>query len=194
MSGFNKNMTEISFTSSLKPVRIKDFRKITASMSDDGFVDFPWLISSSRVQKDVYTTHICDCSAFLLNDGEKALLKHLNPNNDNNHNIYKIYNFIETHFKLPDKKLQAVLIGSHPEEISQDIFKQFAKFIERFEIPATILKTGKSPTDVAYRTCSDEVLITNEHIDKSLKAGKSKQEALLSGFEYVKIAPCDEIV
>ena len=186
-------MTEISFTSTIRPVKINDFRKITASISEDGLVDFPWLISSSRVQKDVYTTHICDCTGYLINDGQKAMLKHLTPNDEKNHNIYRIFNFISSYFKLPDKNLQAVLIGSHPEQNSQDIFKKLQLFSERFKIPTTILKTGKSPTDIAYKTSTDEIIVTNEHIDRSLKAGKSKAEALQSGFEYVKISQMDEI-
>lgn len=193
MTGFDNNMTEISFTSKLVPVKYNDFNKITSSISDEGFVDFPWNINSSRVAPNVYTCHICDCTAYIINDGEKALLMHLMPYNDINHNIYRIFNFISNHFKLPDKNLQAVLVGSHAEEISQDIFKKIALFSERFEIPTTILKTGKSPTHLAYKTCKDEVIISNDQIDIFIKAGKSNREALQSGFEYVKISQMDEI-
>lgn len=186
-------MSEITFTSKLIPVRSADFSVRTSSFSRDNFVDYPWVISSSRVAKDVFTNNICDCTAFLISDGEKALLKHLNPAIEKNHVFSDIIKFVSNNFDMSSRNLQAVLIGGSSGKEAKSLFTGFMNFLRNFNIPATILYSGKTPTHVAYRTSLDEVWISNKHIDKALVAGKSNREALLSGFEKVEISHCDEI-
>ena len=187
-------MNNISFTSAIRPVTARDFAKLTKPINRAHFVDYPWGINSSVVKQDVYTGYICNCTACLLTDGQKAMLMHLLPSSSANHNPKRIFNYINNHFYLPNKNLQAVLTGSKPEKESEDIFNIFLNILNKFNIPATILKNGRAPTDLAYRTCTDEVLVTNKYIDLCLTAGRSKQNALETGFEYIKIAPCDEII
>lgn len=186
-------MTDISFTSIIKPVTKQDYAKFTASINRSHFVDYPWGVYSSVVKPDVATGYICNCTACLITDGQKAMLMHLLPSSRANHNPERISKFINNHFKIPDKNLQAVVVGSHPEKESQDIFNIFMNFLDKFKIPTTILKTGRAPTDIAYKTSTDEVVITNKYIDLCLIAGRSKQNALETGFEHVKISDRDEL-
>ncbi|MBO6087780.1 hypothetical protein J6P92_05480 [bacterium] len=184
---------EISFTSLLTPVTSNEFAKRTASVNRDGVVDYPWSIASSRVAKDVITYRICDCSACLITDGEKALLKHLLPANEDNHNFKKVFKFISDNMDLNNPNLQAVLVGSKPTAPSRDIFNKFLELLNGLHIPTTILKDGKGPTHIAYRTCTDEVLISNPKIDQLLNKKANNRDAIYNGFEYVKISNCDYI-
>lgn len=185
-------MTEISFTSKLVPLKQSDFHNITSAFSRDCFVDYPWTISSSKIGKDVFTHRICDCSAFLITDGQKAILKHLCPSNESNHHFTNVLDFLRNNIDLKDVNLQAVLVGSKNTKPSQDIWNKFIDLLDYLKIPATILKDGKSPTHLAYRTCRDEVLISNEHIEKLLKQGVNNRDAIFNGFHEVKISPFDE--
>lgn len=120
---------------------------------------------------------------------------HLNPAIEENHHFSKILPFIARNIDLKSKDLQAVVIGSRPKDAkSADIFNKFIKFFHDYNIPATVLKNGRAPINVAYRTCTDEVIISNRKIDSALKKGKSSMEALNEGFEEVKIAECDYVV
>ncbi len=186
-------MTEISFTSKIVPLKQSDFNKLTSSFNRDNFVDFPWDIGTSRIAKDVFTHRVCDCSACLVTNGDKALLMHLSPANEYNHHFSSVLNFLRNNIDLKDKNLQAVLLGSKQTKKSQDIWNKFVDLLQYLEIPTTLLKDGKSPTHLAYRTCTDEILISNEHIDKMLKKGTAAKESLINGFRDVRIASCDEI-
>lgn len=188
-------MNNISFTSAIRPVETKDFSQYKMPINRDSYVDFPWTISTSRVARDVYTTNICDCTGVLITTGEKALLMHLNPAVEDNHCFSKILNYISQNVDLKDENLQAVVIGSKSKsKKSSDIFNKFTKFFEDYGIPATILRNGRSPVNIAYRTCTDEVIISNKKMDKAIKAGQSGMDALTSGFEEVNIAKCDYVV
>ncbi len=186
-------MTEISFTSKIVPMYWQDFHKLTSSFSRDNFVDYPWAISSSRVAKDVFTQRICDCTSCLITNGDKALLMHLLPANKDNHIFSNVLNFLRNNLDLKDKNLQAVLVGSKNTKPSQDIWNKFVDLLDYLKIPTTILKNGQSPTHLAYRTSTDEVLVSNLQIGDAVLKKESPMQALLDGFESVKIAKCDEI-
>ena len=186
-------MTEISFTSKIVPMYWQDFNKVTSSFCRDNLVDYPWSVSSSRVGKDLFTHRICDCSACLVTDGKKAVLMHLLPSNKDNHIFSNVLFFLRNNLDLKDKNLQAVLVGSKNTKSSQDIWNKFVDLLDYLKIPTTILKNGKSPTHLAYRTSTDEVLISNEQISNVVRLNKGAKQALSDGFEYVKISDHDEI-
>ena len=186
-------MTEISFTSKIVPLAPADFNKITSSFCRDNFVDYPWNISTSRIAKDVFTNRVCDCSACLITNGDKALLMHLMPATESNHAFSNVLNYLRNNIDLKDKNLQAVLVGSKPTKQSLDIWNKFVDLLDYLKIPTTFLKDGKSPTHLAYKTSTDEVLISNEHIAKSLKKGINEREAIVNGFKEINISHCDEI-
>ena len=168
-------MTEISFTSKIVPMYWQDFNKITSSFSRDNFVDYPWAISSSRIGKDVFTQRVCDWL------------------NKDNHIFSNVLNFLRNNIDLKDKNLQAVLVGSKNSKQSQDIWNKFVDLLDYLKIPTTFLKDGKSPTHLAYRTCTDEVLVSNLQIGDAVLAKKSPLDALNDGFREVKISPFDEL-
>lgn len=184
---------EISFTSKLTPIKCSDFSKFTSSFNRDNFVDFPWTISSTRVTKDVFTNNICDCSACLITDGEKAMLMHLIPTNINNHSFHSILKYIAYNFNVNKRNLQAILIGAQKTKLSKNLNNILTQVLDYLNIPTTVLKFGKAPTHIAYRTCKDEVFITNRAIDKSLKLGKNSFDALQSGFETFKLSEFDNV-
>lgn len=186
-------MTNISFTSKIIPMKSSDFNKITSSFNPNCFVDYPWTLSTSRIAKDVFTYRICDCSSCLITDGDKALLMHLIPSNESNHHFNRILEYLRNNIDLKNKHLQALLLGSKNTKSSQDIWNKFVNLLDYLKIPTTYLKNGKSPTHLAYKTCTDEILISNEHIDRMLKKGGTAKNSLINGFEYVKISDFDEI-
>ena len=183
-------MTDISFTSKIVPIKTTDFSRVTSAFYRDNFVDCPWDIASSRVAKDVFTNHIADCTCCLITTGKKALLMHLCPTNEANHDISKIFQYIKNNLNLKEE-LQAILVGSQREKESLDIFNKFRKLLEDLKIPTTIFQTPKSRTHLAYVTSTDEVLISSNNIDAGLISGKSNQNAVCSAFEYSKISDCD---
>ena len=188
------NMTNnITFTSKITPLTNSNFSKITSAFNRDNFVGFPWDLSNSRIAKDVFTNNVQDCSVCLLTDGDKALLMHLMPFNEKNYTYSKIYKLFENNFDLNDKNLQAVLLGSKPTKPSQYIYNLLTSVLNNLGISTTVLKTGKSATSLAYRTCKDEIFVANKHITKALDAGKSAKEAVNAGFETVIISPADVI-
>lgn len=186
-------MIEISFTSKIVPIVQNDFYKITSTFNRNSFVDFPWTIAESRIGKDVYTKRVCDCSTCLITNGSEAVLMHLDPSIIENHVFSKVLIFLRNNIDLNDKNLQAVLIGSKNTKSSQDIWKKFVNLMDYLNIPTSIFKNGKSPTNIAYRTRTDEILISNNHIEKFLKTKTNSREVLENSFGKIKIASCDEI-
>ena len=184
---------EISFTSKLIPVKSSEFCRRTASFNQNNFVDYPWTVSTSRVATDVYTNNICDCSVCLITDGQKALLMHLSPARKGNHDFSNVLKYISNNMDLNNKDLQSILIGSKPLAPSLDIFNKFKNLLNILNIPTTILENGKGATHIAYRTCTDEVIISNIKINKLLDAGCNNRDAIFNGFENVKISDCDYI-
>lgn len=187
-------MNNITFTHRIKPDTSAEFNKTLSSFSREGFVDDRWDISCTKVNKKVYTFAISDCTVCLITDGQKAMLMHLSPLKENNHNLNHIFNFIKNIFDLNDKNLQAVLIGSKENKLSQDIFKKLHWILEKFNIPTSILKIGKDPTNIAYSSFNDELLITSKNIAEKLNSGKSHKDTILESFDKVIIADFDEII
>lgn len=188
-------MNDISFTSGIRPVLWNDFLKYKSVMSADNFVGHPWLISSSKVAGDVYTTNICDCTSCLITDGKKALMMHLNSYSEHNQDFRNVLKYISNNMNLSDNNLQAVLVGSKSSNaLSAKIFKSFTLLLNHLKIPVTILKNGFDSTSIAYRTCKDEVVVSNFAIEKALNSGQKGIKALESGFQEVKISDLDYVL
>ena len=186
-------MKNISFSSRIKPVTLMDYATITMRIPHEQGVHYPWTIRQSVKAADVYTKGVIDCSACLITDGSDAVLMHLTPDNGINHAFSLVTDFLRGKIDLKNPNLQAVLLGSKNTEKSQDIYNKFKTFLERFKIPYTELKNGKTPTSVTYKTSEHTVFVTSAAIDKMLKKGFNAKEALNSGFEKISLANCDEI-
>ena len=188
-------MQNVNFTSGIRPVSTKDFSKYIKPINPENFVDYPWTVASSRVAKDVFTNNICNCTGALITTGDKALMMHLNPAIDKNHEFGNILKYIAQNIDLNNKHLQGFLIGSKPKDAdSSDIFNKFLNFFRDYKIPTTVIRNGYAPINLAYRGCTDEIIVANKRMDTALDSGKKGLEALRSGFEDVNIAECDYVV
>ncbi len=187
-------LMEISFTSGIKPATLQEFSKFIEKINSKNAVNYPWTIKESALAKDVYTRNICDCSACLITDGQKALLMHLSPALEVNHAFNQVLQFIRDSVDLKQPNLQAVLVGSKNNKKSLDIYNKFSELLNRLNIPFSEIKNGKTPTSIAYSSTTDEVLITNSTIDKMLKKGFTTQNTLDKSFEKYLITDCDEIL
>lgn len=190
----NYKMDNINFTSQIKPVKFSDYRKFVSTMNRKNFVDYPWTTEESKIGQNVYTEDICDCTSCLITTGKEALLMHLCPSVKENHFFDNVLLFLRNHLDLKADGMQAIVTGSKNTKKSQDIFNKFLELLDYLNIPTTVLKNGKSPVNIAYKTSKDEFVISNLHIDRALKNGKSSKDALKSGFESVKISDKDELI
>lgn len=185
---------EISFTSGIKPSTLQEFSKLRKKIDIKNAVNFPWTIKESAIAPDVYTTKICDCTSCLITDGQQGLLMHLCPTIEANHAFSKVLNFLRDAIDLKNSNLQAVLVGSKNNKKSLDIYNKFTELLNKLGIPFSEIKNGKTPTNIAYSSTSDEILISNQTIDKALKKGASSEEALQEAFEKYSICEYDEII
>lgn len=183
----------VAFTSRIVPINSLDFNKITSRISKNNFSDYPWTLNEAVVGRDVFTNRICDCTCVVLSDGQKASLLHLNPAQKANHIMTDMIKFVTKNFNINSKDLTAVVVGSKNTKPSQGVYNNWINFLTSYNIPFTILKNGKTPTSVAYRTDTDEVLISNLTISDALQNKMSRKEALSSAFEHIFIANSDEI-
>ena len=188
-----KNMADVSFTSRIRPVSCKDFNKIVSVIPRNKFVSHPWLIEDSKMGQNVFTTNICDCTSCLISNGQEALLMHLSPMQESNHFFNNVLIYLRNHLDLKDENLQAILVGSKNTKKSLDIYNKFVDLLNNFGIPISELKNGKTPTNVAYKTNTDEIYVSNLTIDKLLKKGNSAEDALDKSFEKIEISKTDSL-
>lgn len=186
-------MSEISFTSKLTPVSLSEFSHITGKFGKNNAVNYPWTINESIKAQNVYTTNICDCSGCLITNGKEAILMHLCPQIEKNHEFSRVLTFLRMNINLKNNKLHAVLLGSKNNKQSLDIYNKFLELLKNLGMQISEFKNGKKPTSIAYKSNGDEVLITNKEIDKFIKRGESFKQALHSGFEKIFVADCDKI-
>lgn len=186
-------MTDVSFTSHIKPVTCEDFNNIVTTIPREKFVSFPWTIEDSKLGKDVFTTNICDCSSCLITNGQEAMLMHLSPMQESNHFFNNVLIFLRNHLDLKDENLQAIIVGSKNTKKSLDIYNKFVELLNKMGIPFSELKNGKTPTNIVYKTNSDEIYVSNLTIDKLLKKENTPQSTLEKSFEKVNIANTDTL-
>lgn len=194
---FTFNMgSNISFTHNIRPLYSADFHRITAGFGKKNFVDYPWTMAESVVGDNLYTTRVCDCTACLITDGEKAMLLHLCPSNKSNLIFNDLLSFISKNIDIMAKdKVQALMLGSKDTVASKNLWNNFSKIFKIFEIPVTKLRNGKWGTNLAYRQSTDEVLISSYPMDLQIRKGKSSgMELLNSHFKDVSISEYDEVV
>lgn|SRR5574344_97968 len=187
-------MDKINFTSRITPLKLSEFSHLSTRIGYDNAVNYPWTINQSVISSDVFTTGVRDCSTCLLTNGKKAVLMHLCPSTEENHMFSLVFNFLKNAINFNDENLQAVLVGSKNTKTSLDIWNKFLNLLNEKSIPVSILRNGKTPTHIAYRTDTDEVYVTNKTIDKFLRCKIPNKESLIYGFEQVSISPFDEIV
>lgn len=187
-------MSEISFTSAIRPVSLRDFSSAVTKIGSKHSVNYPWTINESIKAQAAYTTNICDCTMLGISDGENVLMMHICPTVEQNHNLFSLKQFIARHINLKNTNLEGMLIGSKMNKKSQEIYEKLSNLLQNFKIPYSELKIGKDPIKTAYSSQTDEWIVSSPYIDKLLKKGTEPLSVLNSTFEKVKIADTDEVV
>lgn len=186
-------MAEITFTSRITPISLREFNKVIERIDSSNAINYPWTIKDSKLAHRTYTKGICDCTACLIKDNNQGLLMHLCPEWNDNHNPSTLLSFIKNKINLKSSNLTAMLIGSKNTKKSLDTYEMLKDFLTKFNIPFSELKNGKKTTHIAYRADTDEIYISNLKIDKMLENKATAKEALENGFEKINIADFDEI-
>ena len=112
---------------------------------------------------------------------------------ESNHFFNNVLIFLRNHLDLKDENLQAIIVGSKNTKKSLDIYNKFVELLNKMGIPFSELKNGKTPTNIVYKTNSDEIYVSNLTIDKLLKKENTPQSTLEKSFEKVNIANTDTL-
>lgn len=172
---------------------LRDFYRISKPMGLKNYVQYPWNLDCSVAGKDVYTKDIIDCTACLLTDGKESMLMHLCCTKPKNHDAESLLSYIKSHFDLSNKKLHAIILGSKKVPQSVELFEKFVNMFTQLKIPFSMFKNGKTKTHIAYSVEKDEVFISNDVIDYTLKRGWDVEKSMKNGFENVSLASGDFI-
>lgn len=189
----NTYCNNITFTSKITPVLQQDFNKISKHMGIDNLAGYPWVLGTSVKGPMVYTQDVLNCSVCLITDGKEALLMHLNPCKSQNHDFEAVLKFTKRNIDVCNKNLHAILIGSKNVPNSLELFDKFKRMLSSLNIPFSVLKNGKKPTNIAYNAEKDEVFVSSESIDYMLKHGLENEKTLINAFESVEINKIDFI-
>lgn len=187
-------MSEISFTSSIRPVSLSNFNKLTSNVSTS--VDI-WTINGAKKNTSAKTDRIMDCTAMGITDGKSVFLMHIIPDFSSNKNYFaKIIDKIKENIDLTSEYLQAILVGSKAYSRESQIgYNNFARFLKENKIPFSELKGGDTVHKIAYKTHTDEWIVSNYDIDSLLRSGETDSKKLLEiGFDKVKINKLDNII
>ncbi len=187
-------MSDISFTSGIRAIPIQTFNKNITQIGKQHSVNYPWTIDQAVKASEAYTTNILDCTMAGITDGQNVLMLHLCPTINRNHNSFDIQQFIAHNMDMKSPNLQAIIIGSKINKLSQDIYTKIKEIIAHFNIPLSELKIGKDSLNVSYSSKNDEWLISSLAIDKQLKKGLKSSEVLTNNFNEINVASCDELV
>ena len=99
----------ISFTSLIKPVGFGTFHTITARMSKNSYVPYPWTLKEAALASDVFTKSVSDCSVYIISDGQKAKMYHICPGCDDAKQFGQIERDIESTFDLSSENIEAFI-------------------------------------------------------------------------------------
>ncbi len=187
-------MTDISFTSIIRPVCSASFDSQTSSIVNNVNV---WNIRGAKKGISAKTDGILDCTALGLTDGQTVFLMHITPDLSSNNAVFSyIAGKIRSSVDMTNEYLQALLVGSkNYSRESVTGYNNFAKFLKDNNIPYSELKGGENIHKIAYNSVKDEWLISNQDIDAFIKRGVINPEKLLKyGFDEVRINKLDEVV
>ncbi len=191
-------MDKISFTSTFKPCHFSSFGNYISRMDKKCYVKNPWTLNESVLNKNVYTCDILDCTTCIINDGQQALMLHINPECKDALIFSRIENYIKSKISLNNPNLQAVLVGGNRNGVtgikSYDLFEKFEKFLKESNIPYSALKGTKGDVNIAYSSVSDEFVLTSSARLRPDENGQhTTMSKLRSMFESVKIAEHDSV-
>lgn len=187
-------MSEVSFTSAIRPVSSKQFNKFTADIVNN--VN-EWRAECAKKGLSAKTDRILDCTALGITDGQNVFLMHIIPEiGSNKHFFAKIIDKIKENIDMSNEYLQALLVGSkNYSKESRMGYNNFAHFLKENKIPFSELKGGDNAHKIAYHSKTDEWLVSNPDIDSLIQSGETNPKKLLDiGFDTVRINKLDELV
>ena len=190
-------MDGISFQSTIRPVSKSQFNRIVMPYGIHRYVDYPWTIKESVLDKKAYTKHVYDCTVCGITDGLKVLLMHICPTIKQNQNFQKIADFIKTHFDLRNPDVQGFLLGSKinfMDKRSERVFENFETLFEEHQVPYSKFKGGTHINDVAYSAETDEWIIGHDMggNEKTMKSLKTPRNFFKKYFTEVQISNLDD--
>ena len=170
-------MSEVSFTSAIRPVSSEQFNKFTADIVNN--VN-EWRPQGAKKGISAKTDRILDCTALGITDGQNVFLMHIIPEISSNKHFFE---------KIIDK------IKKNYSKESRIGYNNFAHFLRENKIPFSELKGGDNVHKIAYHSKTDEWLVSNPDIDSLIQSGENNPKKLLDiGFDTIKINKLDEIV
>lgn len=189
----------ISFTSYIKPVGFGTFHTISARMSKNSNVPYPWTLKEAALASDVFTKAVSDCSVYVISDGQKAKMYHICTSCDDAKNFVKIEKDIEANFDLTSDNVEAFVLGAKPPYLigdeSYELFDKFEKFSDKHNIPTTILKGGRGERSFAYSSSTDTLYIANtEPFNRDCRQLITPLDVLRNWFDKVVIHPKDSVI
>lgn len=187
-------MTDISFTSSIRPVSSDSFRRMTLDILNNVS---NWSPEGAKKGLSAKTDRIMDCTALGLTDGENVFLMHIIPELSSNKKFLpQIFEKIKNSMDLSCQYLQGILVGARSCSRESLIgYNNFVRFLKEHKIPFSELKGGDTVHKIGYHSKNDEWIISNFDIDRLIKSGEKDSKKLLElGFDRVKINKLDEIV
>ena len=104
---------DITFTSTIRPVKKALFDKIRITIPDNKFVDYPWTCKESVRGKSACTTNIRDCTMCGITDGQDVFMMHICPTQDANSNFLKIKDFILKRVNFKKENLRCTSYNIH---------------------------------------------------------------------------------
>ena len=82
----------ISFTSTIRPVTIPQYKQEVLALENPRLARFPWTINEAVVGENVVTTDVMDCSVCGIKVKDKVFLLHTSPFQEINKDFNRIYN------------------------------------------------------------------------------------------------------
>ncbi len=198
---YNKNAYNQNFQSTIKLLSPDAYKTEASKILQKYFVDSPWTVNESVLADSAKTGCVIDCSVLGLTDGQQVLMMHICPTRKENDSFSKIVDFIKSKVDLTNDNLQGFILGSKPKIFiddlrSTELFDKFKNFLEQYKIPFSYFKGGnhQNPHSVAYRSNTDEWLISNEFITKDSKnIPPEKFIEKVKMFDEFNVSDLDEI-
>lgn len=184
----------ISFTSLIKPVSSKEFRRQASRIFNS--VD-EWNLNGLKKGISAKTDRIMDCTAIGITDGEQVILLHIVPDLSSDKDYFvKIAEKVKESIDVTSEYLQGILIGAKKYSRESLVgYNNFVKFLKENKIPFSELKGGESVHKIAYSSDKDTWIVSNFDIDTLLQKGLADSKKLLNlVFDKVRICKYDEIV
>ena len=89
--GFKVGMyNNISFTSTIRPVTVPQYKQEVLAFDKPRFARFPWTINEAVIGENVVTTDVMDCSVCGIKVKDKVFLLHTSPVQDINKDFNRI--------------------------------------------------------------------------------------------------------